>query len=810
MLIKLFFFFLFLLPGLIYAQVKDQLTGTGIIAGDIQDTENSKELEGATVSVFIKGDSLSKQTVISSKAGGFLFENLENGLYRIEVKHSGYTSIRIDSIFIRGERMDFNLGSLKITKSSKEMEIVIVYAEKPLFENKDGKIIFNAGESALSNSSSATELLKQTPLVNVDADGKVLMRGKEVKILIDDKPVDLDSRQLQDLLESMPGSMIEKIEVLTTPPPQYANERGGVINIVTKKGKVGINGRLNVLYGTRGEAGFNGNASYRKKKLSINLSAGVTFNEYEGNSYSIRENIYVDSSSFFNTLASSNSKNLRPNGRLSVDYDLNKKNSFSFSFLYNSSGNKGESITQFSNINRFDQLYRLSKRNVSSESENSNPSFNLSYTLKTKDPKEILRINTGVNFNSNDNGRDFYQDYLDPLNGSRITDSFQLQNTLIKNQSVNIRINYDKPLKIKKVSLNLGANYSYFTSHNRLSTQFMKKPEYVYIENELLSNNFRFYQEVYGLRAAIRYDIIQDFYINAGLQEEFTETHFDLKKSLDNYRNRYASLLPFSTLSKKWKNGYNITLSYKRTVQRPGIGQLNPSIDYSDPYNTRFGNPFLRPYYADNYDIITGYWNKKFNINISAGYNKLRDIYSSIRELQADSKTTITWQNISGRDEYEASLWGGVNINKKMKTNVSFGYTYNVYGLHDRTVRKYRNGGSVNSSLNANFQANPLFNATANFTFNRFSNPQGTSRNNLSMNVGAQHKFLKKNLSVSVNIIDPFKQQQNRFFTYGNGYVLESSSRTVSRNVKIAVGYTFKKNTTNGKTPVKSVKPKSN
>ena len=36
----------------------------------------------------------------------------------------------------------------------------------------------------------------------------------------------------------MPGSMIEKIEVMTTPPPNYANERGGVINIVTRKGKV--------------------------------------------------------------------------------------------------------------------------------------------------------------------------------------------------------------------------------------------------------------------------------------------------------------------------------------------------------------------------------------------------------------------------------------------------------------------------------------------------------------------------------------------------------------------------------------------
>lgn len=33
--------------------------------------------------------------------------------------------------------------------------------------------------------------MKQTPLVNVDNDGKILLRGKEVKVLIDDKPVEL-------------------------------------------------------------------------------------------------------------------------------------------------------------------------------------------------------------------------------------------------------------------------------------------------------------------------------------------------------------------------------------------------------------------------------------------------------------------------------------------------------------------------------------------------------------------------------------------------------------------------------------------
>src|SRR5204862_956098 len=154
----------------------------------------------------------------------------------------------------------FNLTDITLKPTSAEnLGEVIIYAEKPLIQSKDGNITFNAGESAIAAGSNASDLLNNVPLVSKTPDGKITVRGKEPKILIDDKPVELNLQQLQDLLESMPGSSIEKIEVMTNPPPQYANEQGGVINIVTKKGKVGKTGRLSLSAGTRGEASVNGN-----------------------------------------------------------------------------------------------------------------------------------------------------------------------------------------------------------------------------------------------------------------------------------------------------------------------------------------------------------------------------------------------------------------------------------------------------------------------------------------------------------------------------------------------------------------------
>lgn len=772
---------------------QNTVTNPGLLIGSILDAENSKAIQGAAVKILRLPDSAVERSQLSLKNGEFLFDKLPFGHYRLQVNALGYSTLIIDSIHIRQERFDFDLNDIRLSKRSTTLNEVVVYAEKPLIENKDGKITFNTGESALSSGATTTELLKQTPLVNVDNDGKLLLRGKEVKVLIDDKPVELDSKQLQDLLESMPGSMIEKIEVMTTPPPQYANERGGVINIVTKKNKVGFNARINVNYGTRGEAGINGNLGYRKNKFVLNFAAGFGYNEYQGNSYSNRQNYYADSVNYFNTVGRNNSNNRRPNARLSFDYDLSKRHGLNFTVNYNSNNSGNQNGTEYSNISSSYQVYKLSNRITGTSNESWNPNFSLTYTWKGKDPKEVLKFITGFNFNAGNNERDFFQEYLNPDHTPTGTDSSQQQNTYSKNHNINLRVNYDKPLKDKKTSLNLGAHFNRYNNHNVLNTEFFKKPENVFVKNEVLSNDFLFHQTITGFRAALRYDFIPDFYINAGLQAEATETRFDIRNDNNHYINNYWSYLPFATLLKKWKNEVSLTLSYKRTVQRPRLNELNPGIDYADPYNTRSGNPYLQPYYADNFDLIIGKWNKAYYLNGSLGYNALQDIYSSIRTLLPDGKTFTSWQNISGRKEYEFSAWGGYTLSKKAKANISFGYTYNAYSLHDRTVRKFRNGGSFYSTLNGSYQFTDLLNANASFTFNRFANPQGTIRNTLSMNIGVQRKFFDKRFIITVNIVDPFRQQQNRNFTYGSNFSLESFSTTNTRNFRIALSYIFRK-----------------
>jgi len=220
--------------GILFAQALLAQGKDGVVQGLVRDS-TEKPLAGATIKLFSKGDSVARKTIQTSSSGVFSFVGLSDGKYQILITAVGYRSQRIDSIEIGVERRSYTFDEIRLGLGrSAELEAVVIVADRSLIQSKDGNISFLAGDSPLAAGANASELMTQVPLVNKDPDGKLTVRGKEPKILIDDKPVELNMQQLQDLLESMPGSSIEKIEVMTNPPPQFAQE-SAVINIVTRK-----------------------------------------------------------------------------------------------------------------------------------------------------------------------------------------------------------------------------------------------------------------------------------------------------------------------------------------------------------------------------------------------------------------------------------------------------------------------------------------------------------------------------------------------------------------------------------------------
>lgn len=774
------------------AQQKDG--AVGLLVGSIVDAENGKAIEGATIVATKMVDSISKRQTIADKNGSFELDKLSFGYYRLTISSIGYATLVMDSIHLRAERFDFNLGDIKLKSSNNTLTDVIVYSEKPLIENKDGNITYNVGESALSSGSSTAEILKNMPLINSDPNGKILLKGKEPKILIDDKPTDLTAQQLADLLESMPGGSIEKIELMMNPPPQYASEAGGVINIVTKKGKIGWVGRMNLSAGTRGEGSFSTNVSYRNKKLSLSSTVGIGASQLQGNSYSRRQNIYKDSTNWFHTDGNFKNKNLRPNFRFQMDYEFNKRNNLSTVYQGNLNFFDNLSTTQYTNINKLNQIYRLSTRENATDGTGYNHGLTVTYVHKGLKPGERLQIIGAANIGKNDNGRDFFQQFLNPDFNPTGIDSTQTQAINNSSNALTLRVNYDKPLKWKGASFTTGGIISRNNYHNILDTRFLQSATDSLIYNDLLSTDFYFHQNIAAVRAGFNFTLPKNWKITASVQAEHTNFDFEfVKNTTPNTSNDYWNTLPTINIRKEFSRQFNTALIYRSTIRRPGIGELNPAIDYNDPYNIRFGNPLLAPQLADNFDWNIGFSRGKYYINTSLGYNKVKNVFNTIRTLIEAGKTQVTWQNISDRQEYEASVWGGYTFSKKLRMNASAGYIFNKYGEAEKKLYKYRDGSSFYTSLNYNFTPNSVTTLEGNARYSSFADPQGRSRSNLTMNIGVQRKFFNKRLSVSFNMIDPFRVQQFTTFTYGSNFSLESFNSTRTRNFRIAIGYQLNK-----------------
>jgi len=203
-----------------------------------------------------------------------------------------------------------------------------------------------------------------------------------------------------------------------------------------------------------------------------------------------------------------------------------------------------------------------------------------------------------------------------------------------------------------------------------------------------LSNDFWFYQGVGNWRMSIRQLLGKEASVTAGAALEQTDIFFDLLTENKKVSNRYASWLPFANFNKNWKDKFSLTLSYRRTLNRPGMGQLNPTIDFSDPYNVRFGNPFLDASGAHNFDLVVSRTQRKYFANLGVGYNIIEDVFSQVRTLLDGGKTQVTWENFSGRKEFELSTWNGMNLSTKCKVTLNASLTFQRYSAYDLLVRK--------------------------------------------------------------------------------------------------------------------------
>lgn len=213
----------------------------GSISGKLKDSVSGQPLSLATITVFKASDTSVVTYRLSNSEGEFKVTILPLDIpLRALVTFSGYHPYRV--IFsLNNTNTSFDLGTIKLVPTSKELDEVIVIAERPPVSVKHDTIEFNASAFKTLPNALVEDLLKKLPGVFVDGDGNISVNGKTVnRILVDGKTFFGNDPKMAT--RNLPANVIDKVQVMNDQEEllrngdDNINNVGKVLNITLKKG----------------------------------------------------------------------------------------------------------------------------------------------------------------------------------------------------------------------------------------------------------------------------------------------------------------------------------------------------------------------------------------------------------------------------------------------------------------------------------------------------------------------------------------------------------------------------------------------
>ena len=246
--------------------------GHARVFGAIVDAESNQPVEFANVALIDPQTSKPVDGSVADDKGKFNIIKVAEGTYNVSISFIGYETQEIKNITV-DKKGDVNLGIVKLSTGSKILKEVVVEGQKELIEERVDRTIYNAENDATARGGDATDVLKRVPMLSVDLDGNVSLRGSSnVTVLINNKPSTIMASSIADALKQIPADQIKSVEVITSPSAKYdAEGTGGIINIITKKNTLqGATLNIDAGVGVRGSnLGLNGN--YRTGKMGFSL-----------------------------------------------------------------------------------------------------------------------------------------------------------------------------------------------------------------------------------------------------------------------------------------------------------------------------------------------------------------------------------------------------------------------------------------------------------------------------------------------------------------------------------------------------------
>ena len=765
-----------------------------IVVGSVLDSLTENGMSYATIS-FI--DSLSGITTaggICDKNGIFFIENVPIGTHKLLIEYIGYSPKIISDVKVFPNRkgrqqnievLTIDLGAFYLNKSMVELQEIELVEEKAMIVQGIDRKIFNVDQDMTSTGESAIELMEKLPSVQVDVDGNLSLRGSEqVRLYVDGKPSMLSA---SDLLETLPSSMIESVELITNPSAKFSPEgMAGIINIVLKKNRdVGFNGNLALTVSQPNKNTFTTVINRRTKKL--NLSASYSLMDRYGARTSESEKHTYFTQDTFHLYQDRWSEDSRKSQtfKAGIDYSPNKKSSFSLNAKYAPSERLNYDTVHYSEITllSIEEYDRLTSSNT--DQSNWNIDFNAD---RNWDSGWHGDLNINQSFNTREKNNLFMQtiieaDSLELLSNSYPT--YEQLSTYREDSQFQAKLDFEFGQDENgKWEWGLSTRIRSFDQD-----QFNNKDS-SFIDNSALENHFIFEDEVYS--AYINYAKSFGLWsFQTGFRAEQFASESYLENSDSIYSTDYFKFYPSFYLNYSLNENSSLQASYSRRVNRPSFNSLNPFPEYSDPFNLRMGNPYLRPEFVNSFEFGYQKFNKGNTISASIYAKDVNDLQRRFISVDSNSVSTVTYLN------FEGSLDIGFEfmLSKKVSKAFNFMISSNIYYRKTDATNLTTDFDPTVLGMSGNFNASWQNNGHK-IQYSGWGMPgrnigQGKMRTMFSSDLAYSRPIFSDMGKMTLKLSDVFNTRGFGIESYGPSFDQSFYSKRLSRYLSLTLSYKF-------------------
>jgi outer membrane cobalamin receptor len=755
------------------------------VKGTVTDSITGKGISYVTITVQTANEVVKR--LASDASGKFEIALEAPGKYDLVFHSIGY-NLHKDEVELAEGKPRIDLGIIAIAPSVEKIGEVTIATTRPLVRTETDKIIYSMEADPESKTSSAIEMLRKVPMVTVDGEDNIMLKGNSnFRILLNGKNSSMLSQNPKDVLRSLPASTIRDIEVITNPSSKYEAEGvGGIINIITTRRQVdGFMGRVNAGADTRG--GYSGGlyATTKINKFGFSMNYGHNlFNQPRNLSVSTRENLLSETNRYTETNGT-NKYNGRFNFLMSeASYEIDTFNLVSLSFMgqLGHFTGTGEMMTTDFDLNR--NTTRQFRNLTDMKNHNGMMSGNIDYQRTFRKPDKTLTFSYKMDYSprNSDNGNEItgllnYMSY----NQKSTNDAYGLEQTL--------QVDYFNPVN-KTHQIETGLKY--ILRQNVSESDVLRLTDGEWVRDLTRINDLDYDQHIIGLYAGYLLKI-KKFSLKTGLRAEGTINDGYFKSVNDtSFTNKLFNLVPYITLSQNLDKGQNVRLSYTQRLSRPGIWYLNPFYNDLDPLNVSYGNPKLDAEVSHSFDFTYGKFSPKYNVNVSLTSAFANNTIQSISTMQANGVRVTTYENIGKNQRLGVNMYGSLRFGTKFTLNSNMGVNY--LSIESNDARNLSNSGFMyNGNLNA--RVVPWKNGSFSAFGGVFSSGvmlQGRSGTQYYNSVSYMQEFFEKKLTASLSVSDPFRSRMKYETTFDDPTFRQQSVNYIyNRMLRVNVSYRF-------------------